>query len=161
MGDQFPVVGVDQQTFIPLIDNIVGCAEELLAIRLIGSPDGFRQYHGMPINLNQGYMDGVSITYGEPRQHIWSYVAGPYETHSAVSNCSCSPAPGIAVMPEFISSNYYCESGYPNGSFPVPLEIFKNDPLWDGEQCEGTCYSGTKSPWFSVQLPPTQLIGLR
>ena len=36
----------------------------------VGSPDGFRQYHRMPINLNQGYMDGVSITYGEPHQHI-------------------------------------------------------------------------------------------
>ena len=113
----------------------------------VGSPDGFRQYHGMPINLNQGYMDGISITYGKPRQYIWSSVAGLYETHSAVTNCPCSPAPGMAVAPELISSNYYCESGYPNGSSPVPLEIFKNDPPWDGEQCEGT---KSPPPWFSV-----------
>ena len=27
------------------------------------------------------------------------------------------------------------------------------DRLWDGEQCEGTCCSGTMSPpWFSVWL---------
>ena len=58
---------VGQQTFILSIDNTVGCAEELL-----GSPDGFSRYYGM-ISLTQGYMDGVSITYGYPRHHIWSY----------------------------------------------------------------------------------------
>ena len=35
----------------------------------VGSPDGFNQYHGM-ISLNQGYMVGVSITYGHPRHHM-------------------------------------------------------------------------------------------
>ena len=44
----------------------------------LGSPDGFTQCHGM-ISLNQGYMDIVSITYGYPRHHIWSYVAGAFE----------------------------------------------------------------------------------
>ena len=39
----------------------------------VGSPDGFNQYYGM-ISLNQGYMDGVSITYGYPCHHIWRYV---------------------------------------------------------------------------------------
>ena len=39
-------------------------------------------------------------------------------------------------------------------SLTVTVPLFSNDPLWDGEQCEGTCCSGTKSPpWFSVQLP--------
>ena len=42
-------------------------------------------------------------------------------------------------------------------SLTVTVPLFSNDPLWDGEQCEGTCCSGTKSPpWFNVQLP-TQL----
>ena len=28
-----------------------------------------------------------------------------------------------------------------------------NDPLWDGEDCEGSCCSNGKTPpWFSVQL---------
>ena len=34
--------------------------------------------------------------------------------------------------------------------------FYQSDPLWDGEQCEGTCCSGTGSkspPWFRVQLP--------
>ena len=32
--------------------------------------------------------------------------------------------------------------------------LYSNDPLWDGQQCEGTCCTETNSPpWFSVQLP--------
>ena len=51
-----------------------------------------------------------------------------------------------------IADNYYCESGNPTNV--IPYELYPSDPLWDGQQCEGTCCSGTKSPpWFSVQLP--------
>ena len=89
---------------------------------------------------------------GYPRHHIRSYVASAYETRPTPSNCPCSPAQG-AEPQEFIDSNYYCESGYPSNTF-IPLEVFTSDPLWDGEQCEGTCCSGTMSPpWFSAQLP--------
>ena len=96
------------------------------------------QYNGM-ISLNQGYMDGVNINYRYPRHHIWSYIAGAFEIHPALSNCPCSPAQG-AEPQEFIGSNYYCESGYPSNTF-IPLEVF-------------TCCSGIKSaPWFSVQQP--------
>ena len=117
----------------------------------VGNPDGFNQYHGMII-LNQGYMDGVSITYRYLRHHIWSYVTGAYETRPTLSNCPYSPVQG-AEPQEFIGSNYYCESGYPSNRF-IPLEVFTSDPLWDGERCEGTCCSDTKSfPPFSVQLP--------
>ena len=47
---------------------------------------------------------------------------------------------------------YYCESGNPNERHTGIL--YSKDPLWDGQQCEGTCCNGTNSPpWFSVQLP--------
>ena len=119
----------------------------------VGSPDGFNQFHGM-ISLNQDYMDGVSITYGNPRHHIWTYVVGTYETHPVYyhSSCPCSSTQGVGP-PEFIGNNYYCESGNPNETW-YPEVLYRSDPLWDGEQCEGTCCSGAKSPpWFSVQLP--------
>ena len=90
----------------------------------VGSPDGFNQYYRM-ISLKQGYMDGVSINYGYPCHHIWSYVAGAFETRSAPSNCPCSPAQG-AEPQEFIGSNYYCESGYPSNTF-TPLEVITSD----------------------------------
>ena len=126
--------------------------------RVIGyqveSPDGFFQFHAVH-GLNRAFMDGISITYGDPRHHIWSYVAGAYENRigHTISNCPCSSAPGFGPRTSIVGSNFYCESGNPTDSFPA-VRIFTSDRLWDGEQCEGTCCSGTKSPpWFSVQLP--------
>ena len=116
-----------------------------------GTPDGFSHFSVNEVSLDQGYMDGISITYGEPRHHIWSYVAGVHETNPNINNCPCSIPPGRMTSVN-IGSNYYCESGNPTDS--LPRQIFSNDPLWDGEQCEGTCCSGSKSPpWFRVQLP--------
>ena len=39
--------------------------------------------------------------------------------------------------------------------------FYSNDPLWDGQQCGGTCCAGTNSPpLFNVQLlaPTTDMI---
>ena len=36
------------------------------------------------------YVDGVSITYGTPPTHIWTYVAGYLETGSDAYNCLCT-----------------------------------------------------------------------
>ena len=116
----------------------------------VGNPDAFRQFHAR--SLDQGYMDGISITYGQPRRHIWSYVASLSEnsTEYQGGNCPCSIQPGVSP-PSFVRNNYYCESANPE-AFITPL-FYANDRLWDGEQCEGTCCSGTMSPpWFSVWL---------
>ena len=112
------------------------------------SPDGFIN---TDLSINDKYMDGVSITYGQPRNHIWTYVAGATESSSSGNNnCPCSTAAGNGPQ-LFVGDNYYCESGNPTdniGSF------YSADKLWDGEQCEGTCCTDSKSPpWFSVRLP--------
>jgi hypothetical protein len=100
-------------------------------------------------------VDGVTITHGT--QHIWSYVAGVNErgtsTHSR-STCPCSNTDGRAVEPPLsIGNSYYCESGNSMSGF-TPGHLYQDDKLWDGQQCESTCCTGTNSPpWFSVQLP--------
>ena len=39
-------------------------------------------------SINGFYMDGVSITHGSPRNHIWSYVGGVNENLANVAfNC--------------------------------------------------------------------------
>ena len=59
------------------------------------------------------------------------------------------------MAPQLIGDNYYCESGNPS-NIRSSNKFFSNDPLWDGQQCEGTCCTGTNSPpWFSVQLLAT------
>ena len=124
--------------------------------RLIGyqiaSPDGFTGGQ----TVDQMYIDGISITHGMPqRNHIWSYVAGVTERSGSQhrnNNCPCSIEPGTGPQ-SFLGDSYYCESGNPTDTY-ADNELFPDDPLWDGQQCEGTCCTGTNSPpWFSVQLP--------
>ena len=102
-------------------------------------------------------IDGINITYGEQCNHIWSYVAGATERSSVHrgGNCPCSTEPGT-VPQSFVGKSYYCESGNPADgvTFGQNARLYFDDPLWDGQQCEGTCCNGTNSPpWFSVQLP--------
>ena len=114
-----------------------------------GHTDAFA---GDPRNIDEIYVDGLSITYGSPRQHLWTYAAGVREGPSTYtsSNCPCSSYPG-ASPPSFLGDNWYCESGNPDPFHPV--SVYLNDPLWDGENCEGTCCSNGKSPpWFSMEL---------
>ena len=131
--------------------------------RVIGyqvrSPDAFNTRFNDEIDL-----DGISITYGNQRNHIWSFAAGLYEMVTSNSNCPCSSEQATMPSP-FIGDNYYCESANPNNSWRSPM-FYQNDPLWDGQQCEieGTCCNGTNSPpWFSVQLPAptTDMIEVR
>ena len=114
----------------------------------VASPDAF--YHGRGLYINESYMDGVSITRGSPRHHIWSYVGSVSEVGNNVCPCTYSNA---TQPPSFVGSNYYCESGNPNQYWRG--QPYPNDKLWDGEQCshEGTCCTGTNTPpWFSVTL---------
>ena len=97
-------------------------------------------------------MDGVSITHGSPRHHIWSYVGSLSEIRRDGNVCPCKYS-GTTKPPSFVGSNYYCESGNPNKKWQD--QAYSNDKLWDGEQCshEGTCCTGTNTPpWFSVNL---------
>ena len=52
-----------------------------------GSTGSFRNSNQNPetVTINEAYLDGVSITHGTPRTHIWSYAAGASETGSCNS----------------------------------------------------------------------------
>ena len=112
------------------------------------SPDGFFPDE----TIDQSYVDGVSITNGVPRNHIWTFAAGVTEgsaLHTS-NNCPCASSAAGRSAPTFVGNNYYCESGNPTNSFLSIL--YNSDKLWDGQQCddEGTCCTGP--PWFSVEL---------
>ena len=118
----------------------------------VASPDAFARFGDDGINI-----DGVNITSGEEHQHIWSFVAGVTDGLSSRSgsNCPCSNVSDQQSGPQlFIDNNFFCESGNPSNNDIMDNQFFSTDPLWDGQQCEGTCCNGTNSPpWFSVQLP--------
>ena len=109
-----------------------------------------RGYHGYTLDgfLNRGidgvYVDGVSITRGSPRKHVWSLGGS-----TANAGCPCSSSRQVA---SFVGSDYYCESGFPSG----PQNTFGvADPLWDGKNCpsnEARCCSPTLLPWFLKRI---------
>ena len=71
MGDQLPQKGAVQVYFIPqAFSSYSRVCGRIIGYQVV-TPDGFRDT--VDTNINQSYMDGVSITYGIPRTHIWSY----------------------------------------------------------------------------------------
>ena len=108
--------------------------------------------------INDPYVDGVSVTHGIHRSHIWTLSAGASEStiYFYTSNCPCTnPGANYAIpAPSFVGDIYFCESGNPGKGLRSGGVVFADDPVWDGEQCEGECCSNGKSPpWFSVTLP--------
>ena len=134
----------------------------------IGSTDVFANEQN---SIDTGYVDGVSITYGRPRTHIWTYAAGVSEqllVSNEIFSCPCLVAGSFftpQTPPSFVGNNYYCESGNPSSTFQhTDVLRYTSDPLWDGQQCEGQCCSnGRTPPWFSVTLanPTTDDIEVR
>ena len=102
-------------------------------------------------NINSYYADGVLITRGSPRQHVWTLIGGYTErsAYNSYSNCPC--ATGVSTStPTFVGNNYYCESGN-NKTDPSSI-LFTNDKLWDGQDCgynERSCCLSGNMPWFS------------
>ena len=117
-----------------------------------GETDTFYAFHHQGQTTIDGYYaDGLSITYGSPRHHIWTFVSGLFDNRTYVHNCPCAAGGGTS-SPPFVGSNYYCESGTVN-TFIVQAYYF-NDPLWDGSDCYGStnCCSNPTQPWFYHEL---------
>ena len=122
-----------------------------------GTMDGF--YPGRSqLSIDQPYLDGISITYGTPRKHIWSYGVGLSEDQvrsgHEILTCPCSKRRGEFPLP-FVRDHYYCESGTTGGL--AHGTYFTGDPLWDGKGCgsKNTCCVDPDLPWFFRQLPLT------
>ena len=106
------------------------------------TPDALFNGNPQRNNIDSTYVDGVSVTRGSPRQHVWTFVASGATSIFAggAFNCPCSPGSSQQV-PSFIGNNYYCEAG-------------SADPLWDGQGClsiETQCCSSPYLPWFYRQ----------
>ena len=122
------------------------------------TPDGFVSGQ----NIEQIYVDGVSLTYGQsPRQHIWTFVGTPSD---ALHRCPCVfpdiPFTGVPV-PSFVGDDYFCDAAPETHSG----NFFADDPLWDGQGCGSSngCCEFNNPPWFCKQLPQptTENIELR
>ena len=117
------------------------------------SPDAFAIQSD---DIDSYYVDGVSITYGSnPRQHIWTYTSGWYETHLSLGGCPCNNGSSVSPPP-FVGNDYYCESAV--GYVAYSSILYPDDPLWDGQNCNGpesTCCTNPNMPWFLKTLNET------
>ena len=126
-----------------------------------GTTDAFGPYNHDPSpGLSQAYVDGASITYDTAvPKHIWTYATGvalsvtiEYQT----TLCPCNSG-SIAQVPSYVGSDYYCETGN-NAADPAHNSFYSNDPLWDGQQCDGVeapCCTHPNMPWFTKTLGET------
>ncbi len=124
----------------------------------VGQPQAF-----VLENINQSqtiddpYVDRVNLTYGSPRQHIWTFANALDETdpYNDESRCSCTDSSRPNTTPSFIGNDYFCETGVPPGQRYNNEIFYADDPLWDGQGCgpTSTCCTFNNPPWFCKQLP--------
>ena len=152
--------GLDYTTGSEQYDQVCG---RIIGYQL-GTPDTFAFTRR---SINSYYMDGISVTHGSPRQHIWSFVGGLDEDISLHSAASCPCVTGSTARsrtPSFVGRNYFCESGITSGHV-IGYFYPNGDPLWDGQGCGPTssCCTFNSPPWFNVTLssPTTDDIEVR
>ena len=67
---------------------------------MYGSPDAFGYTHSSSQTIDEAYVDGISITHGTPRNHLFTYAAA-----WKITGCPCK---GGKEPPAFVGNNYYC-----------------------------------------------------
>ena len=122
-----------------------------------GGTFAFYSYHrGQVTTIDGGYVDGISLTYSNPRHHIWTFAAGAAEGNPSVTwVCPCDGSDTTRIPP-FVRNNYFCESGVNEPwDWGRHATLHSNDTLWDGENClsSSTCCSLHNPPYFVKQLP--------
>ena len=121
--------------------------------QVCGRMIGYRQYSPDAVyqtgkTLDQDYVDGISLTRGSPRQHVWTFAAGRHHNTASSYNCPCTTGQPQS-LPSFVGEHYFCESG--NSESSISNKLYTSDPLWDGDGCgsvEEDCCSVPGLPWF-------------
>ena len=116
----------------------------------VGHPDAAgERASSIKNNINTYYVDGVSLTHGNPREHIWTLMSGATDRSRFSNKCPCTSI-GSFPAPSFVGSDYYCEAGY-QGTYPEHKQFYLSDRLWDGKDCgssETACCQSSLIPWF-------------
>ena len=118
----------------------------------VGFTDGTAERaNSIKNNINTYYVDGVSLTHGNPREHIWTLMSGESgESSIRHIKCPCGSV-GPSPAPPFVGSDYYCEAGHQGDEYPEYEKFYSSDRLWDGKDCgssETACCQSSLIPWF-------------
>ena len=122
-------------------------------------------------DIDNVHVNGISVTHGNPRQHIWTLAIGVVESATGIGPfvigvCPCRPD-FVASIPPFIGDDYFCESGL-NGEDLITIiaqlanmPYYLDDPLWDGRQCFGDCCRGSPFVKTLANGPTTDPLEIR
>ena len=136
----------------------------------VGGMDGFYLSKASS-TLNDPYVFGVSITHGpsSSRCHVWTYAVGfeakPTNAYTTRNNCPCTKYGTTTVLPNFLGTDYYCDSGNPVR--PITPRKFYPTQLWlnSGPLCASgsTCCNNPHQPWFKrvLNYTTTDVLELR
>ena len=120
----------------------------------VGTTDAFKEYYNNQgtTTIDSTYVDGVSLTHGNPRQHIWTFAAALDRNDNVMGvpsshDCPCRFDVNPFDPPPFVGEDYFCDAG--NEEFMNGETGLQADPLWDGTNC--LCCDNP--PWFYKQLP--------
>ena len=77
-----------------------GCASANFSI--CGQAKAYQKGHTdafhTTVSIDNVYVEGISITLGSPRKHVWTYAAGLSDDgnhNSGLDNCPCAVNPGL------------------------------------------------------------------
>ena len=114
------------------------------------TPAFYNYWLGGHNTLESSYVSGLSLTYGTPRSHIWTFaVAYSKDYNYDNTKCPCAPTPSQGT-PHFVGENYFCESG---NAGPYERQWYLDDPLWDSQGCaSGSTCCNRGGPWFVSSL---------
>ena len=117
-----------------------------------GSPDGFSTRE----DINSNYVDGISITHGKSRKHIWTYAIGFRRYRPSTPHHSTCPSTGSGQGPPgFVGDNYFCSSansGNPGQERSDWAPVLYPTPLWSN--IRGDCSDcGGNDLFFCIKLP--------
>ena len=109
--------------------------------------------------VDDAYAEGILITRGSPRQHVWTYavadVANPPVGYTHDDTCPCTGHASAPQPPSFVGNDYYCDSGNDAGGNAIVSQLY-NKTLWNSEgticSVNATCCENPDQPWFKKKL---------
>ena len=123
-----------------------------------GQNNAFFGYHFYNQNIDSSYVSaGLSLTYGQPRAHIWTFASGRFNGTSGNDRpdlrCPCDPD-NTCISPPFVENDYFCDSVVTVDNWnDFPPRFYLDNALWDGQDLLNSCYGLNNPPWFNKTLP--------
>ena len=104
------------------------------------------------------YAEGILITRGSPRQHVWTYtvadVANPASDYNQDDVCPCTGHDSAPQPPSFFGSDYYCDSANDAGR-NAERRLYSKE-LWNSEgpicNVNASCCNNPDQPWFKKKV---------